>query len=106
MNSTFKRFARSFSYIFFANILSIVVSTILILIVPKFIGVEDYGYWQLYIFYSSYISYMSLGLTDGAYLRYGGQDYKSLHKPVFVSQYWFLVGFDLVVNFLIAFLYG
>ncbi|PEW15568.1 lipopolysaccharide biosynthesis protein [Priestia megaterium] len=106
MNNTFKRFARSFSYTFFANVLSIVVSTILILIVPKFIGVEDYGYWQLYIFYSSYISYMSLGLTDGAYLRYGGHDYKSLHKPVFVSQYWFLIAFDLVINFLIAFLYG
>ncbi|MEW4265836.1 hypothetical protein Q0N30_19310 [Priestia megaterium] len=106
MNNTLKRFARSFSYTFFANVLSIVVSTILILIVPKFIGVEDYGYWQLYIFYSSYISYMSLGLTDGAYLRYGGHDYKSLHKPVFVSQYWFLIAFDLVVNFLIAFLYG
>ncbi|WP_279620824.1 hypothetical protein NQ126_004565 [Priestia megaterium] len=106
MNNTFKRFARSFSYTFFANVLSIAVSTILILIVPKFIGVEDYGYWQLYIFYSSYISYMSLGLTDGAYLRYGGHDYKSLHKPVFVSQYWFLIAFDLVVNFLIAFLYG
>lgn len=106
MNNTFKRFARSFSYTFFANVLSIVVSTILILIVPKFIGVEDYGYWQLYIFYSSYISYMSLGLTDGAYLRYGGHDYKNLHKPVFVSQYWFLIAFDLVINFLIAFLYG
>ncbi|WGG45411.1 hypothetical protein [Rossellomorea sp. DA94] len=101
-----KRFIQNFSYTLIANLLSVVISTVLILIVPKFISVENYGYWQLYIFYSSFISYMSLGLTDGAYLRYGGYEYKNLHKPVFVSQYWFLVIFNVVVNFSIAFVYG
>ncbi|MGE1107743.1 lipopolysaccharide biosynthesis protein [Bacillus wiedmannii] len=106
MNSTVKKFARNFSYTFIANILSIVISTVLLLVVPRFIGVSDYGYWQLYIFYSSYISYMSLGLTDGAYLRYGGWEYNNLYKPVFVSQYWFLVAFDVVVNFSIFLFYS
>ncbi|MFK4333073.1 O-antigen/teichoic acid export membrane protein [Bacillus sp. RC240] len=98
MNYKVKKIARNFSYTFIANILSIIISTVLLLIVPRFIGISDYGYWQLYIFYSSYISYMSLGLTDGAYLRYGGWEYSDLRKPIFVSQYWFLVVFDLIVN--------
>ncbi len=49
---------------------------------------------------------MSLGLTDGAYLRYGGHEYSDLYKPVFVSQYWFLVIFDIVINTSIALLYS
>ena len=98
MNYKVKKFARNFSYTFIANILSIIISTALLLIVPRFIDVSNYGYWQLYIFYSSYISYMSLGLTDGAYLRYGGWEYSDLRKPVFVSQYWFLVVFDIIAN--------
>lgn len=106
MNIKNKKFIQNFSYTLIANLLSVVISTVLILIVPKFVSVENYGYWQLYIFYSSYISYMSLGLTDGVYLRYGGYEYKNLHKPVFVSQYWFLVTFNVVVNSSIAFVYG
>ncbi|QCS53921.1 lipopolysaccharide biosynthesis protein [Priestia flexa] len=98
------KFVKSFSYTFFANLLSISVSLILILIVPKVMNLEDYGYWQLYIFYASYISYMSLGLTDGAYLRYGGYEYKELNKSVFISQYWFLVAFDIIVNLSIVYI--
>ncbi|MGG3987021.1 hypothetical protein [Bacillus smithii] len=106
MNSNVKKFIQNFSYTFIANVLSIVISTVLILIVPRFIGVDEYGYWQLYIFYTSYISYMSLGLTDGAYLRFGGYKYNDLPKNVFVSQYWFLVVFDIVVNISIASFYN
>jgi O-antigen/teichoic acid export membrane protein len=106
MNSKIKKFTQNFSYTLITHILATIISTVLILIVPRVIGVDDYGYWQLYIFYSSYISYMSLGLTDGAYLRYGGYEYNDLHKPVFVSQYWFLVAFEIVINFSIALFYG
>lgn len=106
MNSKIKKIIENFSYTFIANLLSIIISIILILFVPKFVSVEDYGYWQLYIFYTSFISYMSLGLTDGAYLRFGGYEYKDLYKPVIVSQFWFLVLFDIIINFSIAFIYA
>lgn len=91
-------FLKNLSFSFSANIWSMLISIILILIVPKFISVVDYGYWQLYIFYASFISYLSLGLTDGAYLRFGGLKYKELNKPLFVSQFWFLFFFDLLIN--------
>lgn len=106
MNSKIKNFIRNFSYSLIANLVSIIISTFFILIIPKFISVEDYGYWQLYIFYTSYITCMSFGLTEGVYLRYGGNRYRDLYKPVFVSQYWILVLYTFIVNFFIALLYS
>jgi O-antigen/teichoic acid export membrane protein len=67
-----------------------IISTVLILIVPKLIGVEDYGYWQLYLFYSSYVGFLHFGWNDGIYLRYGGKEYKELNKGLFFSQFWML----------------
>lgn len=80
MNSKIKKITKDFSYTVIANLLSIIISTVLILIVPRFVNVVEYGYWQLYLFYVSYISYMSFGITDGALLRYGGQEYKVIPK--------------------------
>lgn len=42
------------------------------LVVPKFIGVTQYGYWQLFIFYGSYVLLIQLGVSSGANLRYTG----------------------------------
>lgn len=105
MDSKVRSFTKNFSYTFISNLLSIIISTVLVLIIPRYIGIGDYGYWQLYIFYVSYISYMSLGLTDGSYLRYGGYEYNALPRSIFVSQFWFLVILDIIFNFLIALVY-
>jgi len=48
---------------------------------------------------------MSLGLTDGAYLRYGGYEYEDLNKKVFVSQYWFLVVLEIFISSSIVLFY-
>lgn len=50
MNSSVKRFAKNFSYTLITHVLATVISIVLILIVPRFISINDYGYWQLYIF--------------------------------------------------------
>ncbi|MCM3054278.1 oligosaccharide flippase family protein [Caldibacillus thermoamylovorans] len=105
MNIKLSNILRNFSYTLVANFLSMIISIVLILIVPKFISAIDYGYWQLYIFYSSYTAYMSFGLTDGIYLRYGGKEYSNLNKPVFVSQFWLLVLFNILVYFIIIISY-
>lgn len=95
-------FFKNMSFAFAANFLSLFLSTFLVFILPRFIGVTNYGYFQLYMFYSIYIAYMSLGITDGIYLRLGGENYNSIDKSVLSSQYWFLVIFNLVINTLIC----
>lgn len=48
------------------------------LVLPRFLGVEDYAYWQLFLLYSSYSGFALLGLNDGLYLRLGGKRYSDL----------------------------
>src|SRR5690625_2376580 len=87
MNIKALSFLKNFSYTFSSNLITLVVSTLVTLIVPKLIGVEDYGFWQLYVFYSTYVGFFHFGWNDGIYLRYGGEDYESLNKKRFFSQF-------------------
>lgn len=59
-------------YSIVANLLSMFVSAILLLVLPNLLGETEYGYWQLYLFYTSYVGFFHLGLVDGIYLRIGG----------------------------------
>jgi len=47
-------------------------------LLPKFMGVTQYGYWQVYLFYTGYIILFCFGFNDGLYLRYGSMDYRQL----------------------------
>ncbi|MCA1033485.1 oligosaccharide flippase family protein [Bacillus infantis] len=101
MNNKAITFIKNFSYTLSSNLISMLISTIVILLVPKLIGVEEYGYWQLYLFYSSYVGFLHFGWNDGVYLRYGGKEYKELNKKLFFSQFWMLVVLQLVLGAII-----
>jgi len=80
----------NFSYSITSNLTATLISVLVILVIPKLIGIEEYGYWQLYLFYTSYVGFLHFGWNDGIYLRYGGQEYKELNKKLFFSQFWML----------------
>ncbi len=75
-----------------ANILSLFVSFLTTLLIPKFLGakIEQFGYFQIYLFYSAYIGFFHFGLCDGVYLRDAGKKYQDLDKPLYSSQFWIL----------------
>ena len=60
------------------------------LVVPMLLGVEQYGYWQLFMFYTGYVGIFHLGLNDGVYLIDGGQTRDEIDKRSVNSQ--FIVG--------------
>lgn len=97
MNSKIISFIKNFSYTLTSNLVSLLISTLVVLIVPKLIGVEEYGGWQLYLFYSSYVGFLHFGWNDGIYLRYGGKEYKELDKELFFSQFCMLVILQLII---------
>lgn len=99
--SKLKLFIENFSYTFSANLLNMLISTITILVLPKFVGVETYGYYQMYILYFSYVGIIQLGWADGVYLKYGGKEYYQLSKSKFGSQFWLLTMFYIVLSFFI-----
>lgn len=97
MNNKIIGFIKIFSYTASSNFISVIISSFLLLIVPKLIGVEEYSYWQLFLFYSSYVGFFHLGWNDGIYLRYGGAEYKGLDKELFFSQFYMLFLFQLLI---------
>lgn len=94
-------FIKNMSYTISSNLISLIISTLVVLIVPKLIGIEEYGYWQLYIFYTSYVGFLHFGWNDGIYLRFGGEEYKNLDKRLFYSQFIELLGSQLIIAILI-----
>ena len=44
------------------------------LIIPKYLPVEGYGYWQLFMLYGSYVGILHLGFPDGLLVRWAGKD--------------------------------
>ncbi|EST12765.1 oligosaccharide flippase family protein [Sporolactobacillus laevolacticus] len=75
-------------YAFAAQAISLFVSFLMSLIVPKLLGITEFGYWQLFIFYSGYVGFFHFGLNDGVYLKYGGNSYKDLDNKLLGSQFW------------------
>ena len=77
---------QNMSVAFLAQGVSLLISILQTLLVPKLLGVEQYGYWQLYIFYISYTGFFHLGLSSGVYLTTGGQTRDEMDKPAIKSQ--------------------
>lgn len=64
---------RNFKAAFLSQGISMLLSIITSLVVPKVLGVTQFGYWQLFTFYMSYTVYALLGVADGIYLKEGGK---------------------------------
>jgi len=101
LNNKVKSFAKKFSYTVTSNLFSMLISVLVVAIVPKMLGVEEYGYFQLYLFYATYVGLLHFGWNDGIYLRYGGKKYEELNKQLFFSQFWMLFGFQIIISGLI-----
>ncbi|NLI00331.1 MAG: hypothetical protein GX446_12675 [Chthonomonadales bacterium] len=91
MNGRIQRFSRDFSYAALSSLIAAAVSVLSVLILPKFLGLEDYGYLALFLFYASYVPVLQLGWTDGIYLRFGGVKYEELDRSAFSSQFLLLL---------------
>ena len=77
MNLT-QKFKNNIIYAFLAQGISLCVSLLISLVVPKFLSIEDFAYWQLFIFYTNYVSISQLGIVDGLYLKLGGSNFEEL----------------------------
>ena len=102
--STKSKFIKDMFAMIFANGVSFLISALITFIVPKILNIENYSYVQLYIFYTSYISYLHYGWVDGIRLRYGGAYYDKLDKPLFSSQIRFYSIIQFIVSFLVLML--
>lgn len=70
-----------------AQVISLLVSFVMNLILPKFISEYQYALWQTYLLYVGYVGVLHFGLLDGIALRYSQYDYDELDKPRIRSQF-------------------
>ncbi|WP_298653804.1 oligosaccharide flippase family protein [uncultured Proteiniphilum sp.] len=63
---------------FLSQIIVLSVGIVLSFVLPVVIGIEQFGYWQVYLLYVTFAMFFGLGFTDGIYLTYGKYDYKDL----------------------------
>jgi O-antigen/teichoic acid export membrane protein len=85
-----------------ANLTSLLLSAILSLIVPKLLGVAEYGYWQLYLLYVMYTGFLSFGWPEGIYLRYGGKEYEEVDKELMHSQYLLMISLEVLIALFVS----
>ena len=101
-NSKLRYFIRNFSYSFSSNIFSLLLSALTVLIVPKLVGTETYGYYQLYIFYAGYTAVLNFGWNDGIYLKIGGKAFSELDTHLYSLQYRLLFILEIFIYSILA----
>lgn len=79
---------KNIAYSFSANLVSLGISVFMVMFVPKFLSVDDYGLWQLFLFYFSYLGFLHFGWEDGIYLRYAGKRFEELDRKTFAGQFY------------------
>lgn len=94
----YKAIVKNLAAAFAAQGISFVVSVVTSLVVPKILGVTEYGFWQLFLFYTSYVGFFHFGLNDGVYLLFGGVTRDKIDKKLINSE----LLFGLVYQSLIA----
>lgn len=81
-----KKFYGNLKFALMAQVISTSFSMLMYLIVPKILGTNSYGYWQLFLLYTNYSGFFHMGLIDGIYLKNGGKSYEELEYSVLGTQ--------------------
>ncbi len=92
---------KMFSVTMLAQITALFVSVMMVLYTPNKIGTINYGYWQLYLMYASFVGFFHFGFNDGLYLRLGGKSFDELDKSSIKSQMVVVVGFEYIIGAII-----
>lgn len=87
MESNNKELSKNVLISIFVQIISLLVSFILNLVVPRCIPELQYAHWQTYVLYVGYVGVLHFGLLDGIVLRYSQYDYDQLDKIRIRSQF-------------------
>jgi O-antigen/teichoic acid export membrane protein len=56
-----------------------------IFIIPKYLTVEDYGYWQLFMLYTIYVYILHFGFNDGILLRWAGKELSQVGDEIKIA---------------------
>lgn len=100
-NITFKSLSKNISFVFFSNSFLILTSVIVTFLVPKFIEIENFSLWQLYLYYSIFVGFFHFGFNDGILIKYSRKISSSYNDNAefsrefilnsFMQFFWFII---------------
>lgn len=70
---------------------------------PFILGVTGYGYYRIYVLYTSYSGILHLGFVDGILLKFAGKDYEELDKPAFRRYSQTFLILETIISIIIVF---
>jgi O-antigen/teichoic acid export membrane protein len=97
-NSTFDlhRFGSDILVYSWGNALILLFGFVQLLIIPRYLSVEDFGYWQLFMLYASYVGILHLGFINGIHVRWAGKELNQVGNEI-KTAFTFLLLQQLVV---------
>lgn len=66
---------------------SLMLSFLTSFILPRFLDVENFSFWQLFTFYVTYVGVFHFGINDGVYLKYGGTVFEDMDRELVSGQF-------------------
>ncbi len=93
-------FLKNVIIVLVSNVISLLSGVLIGFIIPKILGVSEYGYYKTFTLYSSYIGILHFGFIDGLYFKFAGKEYRELDKRAFRSFTFFLFCMELTCSVL------
>lgn len=85
----------------FSNIILLIAKILAWLVVPKMLGVIEYGYYKTFTLYLVYTAFFHFGFPDGILLLHGGQNYAELDKTDFRTYSKFYIILEAIISLII-----
>lgn len=101
-NRVIKTGIKNTIYVVAAQSISLLLGITRTLILPILLGITNFGYWQVYLLYMSYVGIFALGFNDGIYLKYGKYDHEELPKEIFRASIRVFVIFQIAIMLIVS----
>lgn len=101
-NKIIKTGVKNIFFVLLSQCISLLLSFTTAFVLPMFFEVAEFGYWQVYVFYTGYLGLFCFGFNDGIYLRYGKYDYHELPFKLVRSSVKLFVYMQLLITIIIT----
>lgn len=101
-NNVIKTGFKNTIYVVSAQSIGLLLGIARTLLLPVLLGITNYGYWQVYLLYMSYVGIFALGFNDGIYLKYGKYEYDELPKETFRSSIRLFIIFQIAIMTIVS----
>lgn len=101
-NEKYKKNVKNIVKVTISNFLKLLSGVLVGFLLPKIIGVVEFGYYKTFTLYATYVGLLAFGIIDGIYLKYGGKKYEELDQNIFIFYTNILILFHLIISIIVV----